>query len=126
MENTTHQNRHGDISTFTKLKDGNIQWTGDFDFCSMAFANDYTRAWAYFKEVYGGLEYYQFVEEVYRYDDLKFEYVFPDVVPLIDTTDIIDMVDPHGGPYTTVGDVIMGKTVLSFEKNNEGYLIITE
>jgi len=38
----------------------------------------------------------------------------------------IDMIDPSGGPYMTIGDTIMGKEIIEFECNKEGYLIITK
>jgi hypothetical protein len=39
---------------------------------------------------------------------------------------VIDMVDPSGGPYLTTGMKIMGRVIKEFKPNEEGYLIITE
>jgi hypothetical protein len=127
MKVQTHTNRNGTVSTYTELRNGNIQWNGDFEFCRVGYPNDYTRAWTYFKKEYGGLEYEDFVEEVFRFNELTSEYVFPDVVPLIVSDEkTIDMIDPSGGPYMTIGDTIMGKEIIEFECNKEGYLIITK
>jgi hypothetical protein len=127
MKKTTRRNRYGTIFTFTELKDGNIQWSGDFSFSRNGFANDYNKAWAYFKKEYSGLDYDAFVEEVHRYDRVRDEYIFPDVIPLIETDyDVINMVDPSGGPYMVIGSVILDRTIAGFKKNKEGYLIITE
>lgn len=40
--------------------------------------------------------------------------------------DIIDMVDPSGGPYMKAGMAIFEKHIKEFKKNEQGYLIITE
>jgi hypothetical protein len=40
--------------------------------------------------------------------------------------DVIDMVDPSGGPYLTEGMKFMGKVIKEFKPNEEGYLIITK
>ena len=78
----TYTNRYGDSFVFTLLKDGNIQWEGNFEYCRYGWPND--------------------------------------------SVDIINMVDPSGGPYLTEGMKIMGKTIKEFKSNKEGYLIITK
>ena len=43
---TTYSNRYGDKYTFTLLEDGNIQWSGSFEYSRYGFPNDYTKAYA--------------------------------------------------------------------------------
>ena len=123
----TLTNRYGDGFVFTLLEDGNIQWEGNFQFIRIGYPNDYTKAWEKFQEEYGGLDYEAFKQSVHSYDEEKGEYVFKDLLPLITSKpDIINMVDPSGGPYLKEGMEIMGKTIKEFKPNEKGYLIITK
>mgnify|MGYP000035075655 FL=1 len=120
-------NRYGDEFTLTLQEDGTILWEGNFEYCRFGMPNDYTKAWEKFQEEYGGLDYEAFKQSVHSYDEDKNEYVFKDLLPLITSKkDVINMVDPSGGPYLTDGMKIMGKTIKEFKPNKKGYLIITE
>ena len=120
-------NRYGDEFTFEENDNGNIEWKGNFKWCRTGMPNDYSKAWEYFNEVYGGLSFEDFKKDVHSYDEEKEAYVFPDVVPLITSkTDEISMVDPSGGPYLTSGMKLMEKTIKEFKYTENGYLIITE
>jgi|TARA_B110000238_G_C16120871_1_gene437073 hypothetical protein len=122
-----YTNRYGDKFLYTLQEDGNIMWTGKFEHCRIGMPNDYSKAWEYFNEVYGGLSFEDFKKDVHSYDEEKEAYVFPDVVPLITSkTDEISMVDPSGGPYLTSGMKLMEKTIKEFKYTENGYLIITE
>jgi len=122
-----YTNRYGDVYTFTELENGNIQWSGNFEYSRFGMPNDYTKAWEKFQEEYGGLDYEEFLGSIHTYDEETNSYVFADLLPLITSkTDIINMVDPSGGPYLTEGMEIMGKTIKEFKSNKKGYLIITE
>ena len=76
----------------------------------------------------------EFKEEVHRsiYDGKTGKYIGPcDIArvygPLVKPKpNVIDMVDPSGGPYLSAGEEFMGKTIKEFKSNSEGYLIITE
>jgi len=47
--------------------------------------------------------------------------------PMVESKkDVIDMVDPSGGPYLTAGMKIMDRVIKEFKPNEEGYLIITK
>jgi len=123
----TYTNRYGDSFVFTLLEDGNIQWEGNFQFIRIGCPNDYSEAWEKFQENYGGLSYEEFTMAVHSYDDEKGEYTFSELLPLIKSQpDIINMVDPSGGPYLTEGMELLGKTIKEFKSNKNGYLIITE
>ena len=122
-----YTNRYGDKFLYTLQEDGNIMWTGKFEYCRIGMPNDYSKAWKYFNEVYGGLSFEDFKKDVHSYDEEKEAYVFPDVITLITSkTDEINMVDPSGGPYLTSGMKLMEKTIKEFKYTENGYLIITE
>ena len=124
-----YENRYGDVFTFEQLENGNIQWKGDFKYCRVGVANDYSKAWKKFKEDYGGLNYDDFIAAVHTYDEEKGEYLFPDLTPLITSNvDVINMVDPSGGPFITEGTNmktfgLKGK-VKEFKSNEDGYEIV--
>lgn len=40
--------------------------------------------------------------------------------------DVIDFVDPSGGPFISKGMTILNKKIKEFKRNESGYLIITE
>lgn len=130
---TTYSNRYGDKYTFTLLEDGNIQWSGSFEYSRFGCPNDYTKAYAAYLNFGGEMNLKEFKEEVHRsiYDEND-RYVGPcDVArvysPLVKSNmDVIDMVDPSGGPYLSAGQEFMGKIIKEFKSNEEGYLIITK
>ena len=122
-----YKNRYGDGFTFTELENGNIQWSGNFEYHRFGMPNDYTKAWEKFQEDYGGLSFEDFKNEVHTYDDEKGEYVFSDLLPLVTSkTDVINMVDPSGGPYLAEGMEFMGKTIKEFKTNEDGYEILVQ
>ena len=130
---TTYSNRYGDKYTFTLLEDGNIQWSGSFEYSRFGFPNDYTKAYAAYLNFGGEMNLKEFKEEVHRsiYDEND-KYIGPcDVArvygPLVKSnTNVICMVDPSGGPYLTEDMEFMGKTIKEFKSNGTGFLIITQ
>ena len=126
-----YTNRYGDVFTFEQLENGNIQWSGNFQYSRFGMPNDYTKAWEKFQEDYGGLSFEDFKNEVHTYDEETNSYVFADLLPLVTSkTDVINMVDPSGGPYITEGaDMKMfglKGIVKEFKSNEDGYEIIVE
>ena len=139
MKAQTYTNRYGDKFTFTLLEDDNIQWSGKFEHCRIGFPNDYSHAYqTYFdKECIPPndhtLSFEQFKEAIhkFRYDEngsyigkTKLQEKYLNLVK--SKTDVIDMVDPSGGPYLKEGMEIMGKIIKEFKPNENGYLIVTE
>jgi hypothetical protein len=128
----TYTNRYGDEFTFTLLENGNIQWEGKFEYCRFGFPNDYTNAYRAYTTNGGTLGLKEF-KEIHRsiYDENE-NYVGPcDIArvygPMVKSKqDVIDMVDPSGGPYLTEGMKLMGKVIKEFKPNEKGYLIITK
>lgn len=135
MRTETHKNRYGDEYTFTELEDGNIQWSGKFEWCRFGFPNDYTKAYnKYLEDSHTPiLSLDDFKREIHRsvYDE-DGRYVAPCIISLTyaryveSVQDVIDMVDPSGGPYLAVGMEIMGKVIKELKPNKDGYLIVTE
>jgi hypothetical protein len=125
-------NRYGDVFEFSELSNGNILWTGKFEYCRYGFPNDYSLAWEVFQEDYGGMSYEDFKKNVHAYDEEKKEHVFKDLLPMITSIkDIISMVDPSGGPYITEGmdmgyfdKAFEGMIVQEFISRSEGYEIV--
>lgn len=125
-------NRYGDVFEFSELSNGNILWTGKFEYCRYGFPNDYSLAWEAFQEDYGGMSYEDFKKNVHAYDEEKEEHVFKDLLPMITSMkDIINMVDPSGGPYISEGmdmgyfdKAFEGMIVQEFIPRSEGYEIV--
>ena len=128
-----YKNRYGDVFTFTQLENGNIQWDGKFEYCRFGWPNDYTDAYRAYTTNGGLMGLKEFKQEVHRsiYDEND-NYIGPcDIArvygPMVKSKkDVINMVDPSGGPYLKEGMKILGKTIKEFKSNKEGYLIITE
>lgn len=133
MKVENYKNRYGDEFTFTVLEDGNIQWDGKFEYSRFGFPNDYTDAYRAYTTNGGLMGLKEFKEEVHRsiYDEND-NYVGPCDIsrvygPMVKSKrDIINMVDPSGGPYLSEGMKFMGKTIKEFKSNETGYLILTK
>ena len=129
----TMTNRYGDEFVFTLLDDGNIQWDGKFEYVRVGFPNDYTESYKAYTNLGGLMGLKEFKEEVHRsiYDEND-KYVGPCDInrvygPMVKSKkDVINMVDPSGGPYLTEDTELMGKTIKEFKSNEKGYLIITK
>jgi hypothetical protein len=135
MKNT-YKNRYGDIFTFTLQEDGNVLWEGNFEYCRIGMPNDYTKAYKEYIDDNCNSDYCmslkQFKEEVHRYDDETHQYIYDKYVRMVESLkDKIDMIDPSGGPYISVGMSLStfgfkDLKVNDFETKENGFLIITE
>lgn len=126
-----YKNRYGDVYTFNQLENGNVQWSGNFEYCRFGMPNDYSLAWEVFQEEYGGMSYEDFKKNVHAYDEEKEQWVFPDLLPLVSSKkDTINMVDPSGGPFITEGMDMkqfgVEGVVKEFISNEDGYEIVVE
>src|SRR6056300_254772 len=126
----TMTNRYGDEFVFTLLDDGNIQWDGKFEYVRVGFPNDYTESYKAYTNLGGLMGLKEFKEEVHRYIyDENDKYVGTCDInrvygPMVKSKkDVINMVDPSGGPYLTEDTELMGKTIKEFKSNEKGYLI---
>ena len=126
-----YKNRYGNVFTFEQLENGNIQWSGNFEYCRFGMPNDYSKAWKVFQKEYGGLDYEEFVGAIHTYDEESNSYVFADLLPLVGSKkDIINMVDPSGGPYINEGTDMkrygLEGIVKEFKSNEKGYEIVVQ
>ena len=133
---TIYKNRYGDIFTFTLQDDGNVLWEGNFEYCRIGMPNDYTRAYKEYIDDNCNSDHCmslkQFKEEVHRYDDETHQYVYDKYNRMVESIkDEIDMIDPSGGPYISVGMPLSSfgfkdLKVKDLKWCEEGYIIKTE
>ena len=129
-------NRYGDKFTFTPQEDGTILWEGNFEHCRFGWPNDYTKAWEAFEEKvlqeeYPDWTYLEFIKNIHNYDEKTNSYEFAEILPLITSnTNRINMVDPSGGPYLTIGmavesisEELEDMEISHFESVEEGWKI---
>ena len=139
-----YKNRYGDVNTFTELENGNIQWSGNFEYSRFGFPNVYGDAYReYLNENEGNevLSLEEFKEEVHRsiyeLDDKGLErYVGPCEIAdkyrkfVFSNQNMINMVDPSGGPYITEGTDMkmfgLKGIVKEFKSNEDGYEILVQ
>lgn len=129
-----YKNRYGDEYEFSLMPNGNIMWTGKFEWCRSSWPNVYDKAYAKYQEDGGTESLEAFIKLVHEWDEenstytetaKKYgQYVYSDL-------DTIDMVDPSGGPYIARGNNMesfskefAGKIVHSFNRLEEGYEIV--
>lgn len=138
MKKEIHQNRYGDTFTFTPTEDGNVLWEGKFEWCRFSYPNDYTNAYRAYTTNGGLMNLEEFIEEVHRsIYGTNGEYISPSDIsrvygPLVGSKkNIINMVDPSGGPYLAEGmpstmaySEIEGKCISHFERIENGFKII--
>jgi hypothetical protein len=138
MTTKTYKNRYGDEYRFTPTDDGNILWTGKFEYYRTGFPNVYSDAYTRYQTDGGELALSEFITELHRQEyneagdwlrmsdiGTKYhEWVYSD-------RDTIDMVDPSGGPYLAKGtkselvhEEVSGKTISHFIQVDGGYKII--
>ena len=114
-----YMNRYGDNYNFTKDSDGNILWTGKFEYVRRGYPNDYTKAYEAFHNDFPETEmlsFEDFKNQVHEYDDEKKDYILGrKYVQLVESLmDKIDFIDPSGGPFIGLG-ANMGRFSETFE-----------
>lgn len=128
----TIQNRYNETFTFTFDVDNmTILWEGNFTYHRVGYPNDYSKAFNSFIEDYPErkfIKFHEFKELIHEYDDENRCFKFPKHVGMVETLrDQINMVDPSGGPYISVGDVIninnIQLRVDSIKNADTGYLL---
>jgi len=132
----TFTNRYKDVYTFTLDLEGNILWEGNFKYCRFGRPNDYTKSYKQYLDDNCNNDKCLSLEE---FKNLLHETFHDQYNPMLkyamliksDTTKI-DMVDPSGGPYITVGsdmgmfdEEFKGLKVVDFEIIDTGYKLIT-
>lgn len=138
MSCINYKNRYGDVFTFTKTEDGNIVWQGPFEWVRCGYPNVYDKAYqAYLQDEpnHDHLLNLEGFKKVIHFSDkgtLELSETGKKYSSLVySNQDVIDMVDPSGGPFLNAW-MNMGKFDSSFEgmvidefkSVPEGYLII--
>ena len=128
MNKETIFNRYGDKYSFQKIGNNIIKWEGPFVNVRFGYPNDYTKAYnAYTADQVGTGEHVlskeEFEVKVHEYDyekntrsELNKMYGYM-VHP---KKDVINMVDPSGGPHLSEGTSLLGKTIKSFIFQEDG------
>lgn len=134
MKKEVYINRYGLKHTFTFTKEGNVLWEGDFQYCRYGCPNDYKKTYKKYLKDQGKAPY---PDHVYSLEQFKVAIHEPSAQegdfktfqekyqPLVrSNTEVVNMVDPMGGPYLAEGMSIKGNTIVEFRKIEEGYLIV--
>jgi hypothetical protein len=125
-----YKNRYGDVFTFTKDDDHNILWEGNFEYCRFGMPNDYQYAYSAYLKNGGVLKLDEFKKVVHNYNEETSSYDYPEYIKMVKCLeDEIDMVDPSGGPYLSVGMPMdsfgfKDSIIEDFQKIDAGYKII--
>lgn len=129
-----YTNRYGDDHTFELLPNGNVKWTGNFEWCRFGWPNVYKDAYAQYVADGGTDNINRFKELVHEWDNQASAYTefAKKYMHLVySDTESIDMVDPSGGPYISVGmpldwidGLFKGKFVTQIINHPEGYELV--
>ena len=122
-----YKNRYGDDFTFEKTDDGHIFMSGNFEYMRWGFPNDYSIAYAEYLRDGGDIELYEFKNEIHHNEGFLEKYR-----SLVKSkTDVINMIDPSGGPYLCEGmdmggfsEEFKGMKIKGFKCKPEGYKIL--
>ena len=131
-----YTNRYGDVYTFTKQENGDVLWEGNFEYCRFGWPNVYKEAYQQYRKDGGDMHIEEFEKAVHEYNDEKSEYtpLAKQYGPLVySDINIIDMVDPSGGPFMTshmdlgalLGEEFENRCIRSFKPVETGYIIET-
>jgi hypothetical protein len=131
-----YKNRYGDVYTFEKTDDGHVLMKGDFKWLRCGFPNEYSKAYEEYLKDNKNHKYCMdlktFKEKVHDYDNEANRFVFDKYVRLVEPKrDIINMLDPSGGPYMCEGmdmktiDKSLSRMIIKeFQPHPEGYKIL--
>lgn len=108
MKTVIYKNRYGDKIVFTQINSNTIEMIGG-EYIRHSYSNDYDKAYEAFHNDFPKTEMLskeQFIDELFKYDNKINNYKNPEwdkYRHLVKSTDQIDMIDPSGGPYLTIG-----------------------
>jgi hypothetical protein len=143
MSKIEYKNRYGDKFTFNKTEDGNVLLEGSFEYMRVGCPNVYEDAYEAYKNDTDENEQFSFdwfKDEIHRcvYNEND-EYVGRSEIGekygklVYSNPNIIDMIDPSGGPYLcehldlgSFDDSFKGMKIEQFKSVDEGYLIIVK
>jgi hypothetical protein len=128
-----YKNRDGDEYTFTLDNEGNILWQGSFQWVRTGSPNDYTNAYNSYRIDGGELNFEDFKKLLLdNYHNMA--HPIRKYVSMVEAVlNRIDMVDPSGGPYITVGtnmglfsDEFKDFIVGDIKRVDDGYKLIKQ
>ena len=136
----TITNRYGDNFQFIGLENGNVLWSGNFEYHRVGYKNNYDEAYSKYLDTCVELE---DIDYNYLIDDpngnctrnftkeefIKILHNNDSVISekycnLVTSTNTIEMVDPSGGPYLIDGMEFEGKIIDHFISCENGYEIV--
>ena len=135
-----YTNRYGDIFSFQLQEDNSIMWKGNFEYCRLGSPNDYRLAYQNYCKDSSELgirpiHISTFKEKVHEYSTETSSYtpLAKRYGPMVKSiTNKINMVDPSGGPYITLGmqmsqidESFAGLIVQSIDSVEDGFMINT-
>jgi hypothetical protein len=136
MNEITIKNRYNDQYTFTLDEEDNILWKGPFKHCRFSWPNDYTEAYNKYVEdncdsselmTLGEFKSAIHERDEHGYTDFAEKYM----IYIRPDRSNINMVDPSGGPYISVGmdmgyidEEFNGMIVKGFKVIETGYKIL--
>ena len=103
---TTYINRYGEDYHFELQPNGNIKWTGNFEWHRCGYPNVYDTAYAQYVADGGTDSELVFKTRVHEWDteaSTYTEFAKKYMHLVYSDTESIDMVDPSGGPYIAAG-----------------------
>jgi len=133
-----YTNRYGEDYHFELQPNGNIKWTGNFEWHRFSYHNVYKDAYAKYVADGGTDSELVFKTRVHEWDteaSTWTEFAKKYMHLVYSDTESIDMVDPSGGPYIEAGqdmgwfhESFKGKMVTKFIplQNDAGYEIVTQ
>jgi hypothetical protein len=141
MKKVKYTNRYNDVFTFSKTEDGNILFEGEFKWMRCGWPNDYTKAYeAYLADTDTDArmtlgEFKKAVHEPVYDADGKYQHMSETSQKyaklVYSNTNMIDMIDPSGGPYLhsehnmgIFDKSFEGMIIQEFKSVPEGYLIV--
>lgn len=108
MKTVTYKNRYNDKIIFTQINSHTIEMIGG-EYIRHGYSNDYDKAYEAFHNDFPKTEMLSkedFIQELFKYNSDTGEYKNPEWSKyriLVTSTEEIDMIDPSGGPYLTIG-----------------------
>lgn len=104
MKPYVYINRYDVPYVFTPLDERTILMEGDFKWMRIGWPNVYAVAYKKYLEDGGTLSSTEFEKVVHTYSEDTGEFIYAKYLPyIISDTDRINMIDPSGGPYISVG-----------------------
>lgn len=130
MKTAIYKNRYNDEIKFTQISDNQILMEGG-EFYRYGYGNNYLSAYLqYCEDRNAPIDIKTFVDKLFEYDaETGYNPEFKPYQSLVKSTNNINMVDPSGGPYLTVGTDMeqfgLKGVIRKFQINESNKIVIT-